>query len=154
MSKLSDYKSWGNPTWVFLHTMVSKINHQSFHKHKDEIINYIFKICSNLPCPECSTHAIDFLKTVRFNNVSKKEDLIEIMYVFHNQVNKNINKKEFPIESLSIYTETDGIQNALLKFIPAYTKGVSPLLMAQTHARKMIISSLKTYIYNNLNIYS
>jgi hypothetical protein len=145
--------SWGNPTWNFIHTFVEKINVSDFHQHKQTIIDYIFKICSVLPCPECSGHAIDFLRTIRFENVSKKDDLIEIMFVFHNQVNKNLKKSEFPKNSLSKYSEQN-IIGVLNTFKDAYTKKVAPQLMSQSHGRKTIINHLKKYIDNNKDAYS
>ena len=98
-------KKWGHDVWIFLHTLVSKINKDVFNDHKKTIIEFIFKICTNLPCPECSKHSSEFLKTVHFNNVTKKDDLIEILFVFHNQVNINTKKEEFPENLLHAYSE-------------------------------------------------
>ena len=74
--------SWGSGVWIFFHTLVAKIKPQHFLEHRQKLIDIIIQVCSNLPCPECSTHASDFLRTVRFQNVAHKKDLVEIMHVF------------------------------------------------------------------------
>jgi hypothetical protein len=144
---------WGAPTWIFLHTFVSKIKKEHFGSHKNKLIEYIIKICSNLPCPECSQHATIFLKTIRFENVTKKEDLIEILYVFHNQVNKNLNKPEFPDEILSTYSSKD-INIVFNIFNSAFLKKLPNSLMAMSHARRILLKSIKKFLDENINSFS
>lgn len=145
--------SWGTNVWVFLHSLVSKINHKKFPENKNMLIEIIFKICSNLPCPECSQHSIEFLKTIHFNNVTKKEDLIEILFVFHNQVNKNLNKMEFPEKLLENY-KNNNINTVLNNFITSFNiKTNVPSLMTQSFIRRTITKDIKSYIENNLSIF-
>jgi len=145
-------KSWGRDVWVFLHTIVSKLRSEHFDDHHKTIIDYIFKICSVLPCPECTKHSMEFLQTVHFKNVKSCEDIIEIIYVFHNQVNKNTHKKEFPVESLSVYKNMD-MNRVFVSFSNTYNKRVPPLLMGQSSRRRKLTNELKEYLEKNKEIY-
>lgn len=145
--------SWGSNIWIFLHSLMAKINHENFSENKNKLIEIIFKICSNLPCPECSQHSISFLKTVQFKNVTKKEDLIEILFVFHNQVNKNLNKSEFPENLLNNY-KNNNIITVLNNFIISFNiKTNIPALMNQSFIRRNITKEIKSYITNNKHIF-
>ena len=144
--------SWGNPTWIFLHTFVSKINKNNFNENKNDMVDIIISICSNLPCPECSNHAIEFLNTVHFKNVTKKEDLIEILYVFHNQINKNLNKPEFDEEKLEIYNSKD-IKESLDTFLKAYNMRLPSALMNLSFRRTKVIKKIKVFFSKNIELF-
>ena len=144
--------SWGNPTWTFLHTFVSKINKNNFNENKHDMIDIIISICSNLPCPECSNHAIEFLNTVYFKNVTKKEDLIEILYVFHNQVNKNLRKPEFSEEKLEIYNSKD-MKEILDTFLKAYNMRPPSALMNLSFRRNSVTKKIKDFFSKNIELF-
>ncbi len=59
-------KLWGNSTWLLFHTISEKIKDDYFLKEKNNILNYITNICYNLPCPDCSVHATNFIKKKKF----------------------------------------------------------------------------------------
>lgn len=144
--------SWGNPTWIFLHTIVSKINKYKFNENKEVIIDIIKSICFNLPCPECSKHSLEFLNTIKFQNVTKKEDLIEILYVFHNQVNKNLRKPEFQEENLEIYKSYD-ITEKLNIFLKAYNARLPNALMNLSFRRTKITKKIIEYFSKNKEVF-
>lgn len=145
--------SWGPFIWIFLHTLVAKIKESEFKNNKDKLIEIIFKVCSNLPCPDCSEESIRFLKTVNFKNVTKKEDLIEILFVFHNQVNINLKKTEFPEHLLKTYNNNN-MNNVLKIFIETFNKNTKNIrLMNQSFMRSIISKDIKTYIQNNIHIF-
>lgn len=144
--------SWGNPTWIFLHTMVEKINKNKFDENKEIIIDIIKSICFNLPCPECSKHSIEFLNTIHFQNVKKKEDLIEILYVFHNQVNKNLRKPEFHEENLETYKSNDIIEKLNI-FIKSYNMRLPSALMNLSFRRSHVIKKITEYFSKNKELF-
>jgi len=144
--------SWGNPTWIFLHTIVSKINKLHFNENKEYIIDIITSICFNLPCPECSTHSIEFLNTVNFQNVNKKEDLIEILYVFHNQVNKNLHKPEFDEKQLEVYNSKD-ITETLNTFLKSYNMRLPSALMNLSFRRTKVTKKIIEYFSKNKELF-
>ena len=80
--------SWGEPTWSFFHTLAEKVKEESFNIVKNDIMKYIFIICSNLPCPECAQHAKMYMSSINFNSIQTKTQLKEMLYVFHNGVNR------------------------------------------------------------------
>ena len=45
---------WGPCIWNTLHILSIKVKESSFEKIKDELIDIINQIISNLPCPICS----------------------------------------------------------------------------------------------------
>ena len=86
--------SWGAPFWTLFHTLADKVKPERFPKIREDLLNLIFTICSNLPCPECKNHAISYLNSVNFNTIQCKESLQEMLFQFHNHVNL---RKKFPI---------------------------------------------------------
>ena len=85
---------WGPSTWLFMHTLASKIKESSFPLIGPNLIMILVKICNNLPCPECAQHAKMFWANVKTANIKTKTDLINLMFVFHNMVNK---RKQLPM---------------------------------------------------------
>tara|TARA_Y100000816_G_C25896669_1_gene467767 strand:+ start:58 stop:516 length:459 start_codon:yes stop_codon:yes gene_type:complete len=146
-------KSWGPIIWVFLHTLVAKIKNTEFKNNKEKLIEIIFKVCSNLPCPDCSEDSVKFLRTVNFKNATKKEDLIEILFVFHNQVNINLKKTEFPEKLLETYNNNN-INIVLKRFIETFNKNTNNIrLMNQSFMRSIISKDIKNYIENNIHYF-
>lgn len=138
--------SWGSSVWIFFHTLVAKIKPQHFLEHREKLVDIIIQVCANLPCPECTAHASDFLRTVRFQNVGRKEDLVEIMHVFHNQVNKNLGKPEFK--------RTDAHDNndmgvVVAAFIKAYNARVPSALMAHAFNRRNMCNRIHSFLAAN-----
>ena len=84
-------KQWGTATWYLFHTLAEKLKPE--YDNPTEIralYSHIKKICQNLPCPDCTQHAIKVLSTVNENSVtSSKAVFIHFLWQFHNKVNKN-----------------------------------------------------------------
>ena len=100
---MSGLYRWAPPTWIFFHTFAAKVNKQFFEANRGQCLSIIKMACSCLPCPECTGHATTFMKTVNGNNVKTKEDLINMLFTFHNTVNKRLGKSQFTKESLVMY---------------------------------------------------
>ena len=92
---------WGGITWVFLHTLSYKVHPEHYQQIKTVLWDHIKQLCSNLPCPDCASHATHFLK--RINTPDTKEQLIRILFDFHNVVNRRIGKPVFPFQSFEKY---------------------------------------------------
>ena len=86
---------WGPSTWTFMHTLASKIKETSFPLFGKNLIMNLIQICNNLPCPECAQHAKQFWSKVKTGNIKTKTDLINLLYVFHNSVNKRKQNRYF-----------------------------------------------------------
>ena len=84
---MSKQMKWGEPVWFFLHTISHKIKDDSFVQMRSDLLKYIYTICTNLPCPDCSNHAKTYLNGINFNNIKTKTDLQIMLFEFHNSVN-------------------------------------------------------------------
>ena len=95
-------KQWGGPIWTLFHVLAEKIKENRYPIIYRELFSQIYQICSLLPCNECSGHAKLFLSKIKVENLKTKTDLINMLYVFHNSVNKrtqvspfNFHRKQF-----------------------------------------------------------
>lgn len=98
-------KTWGPPTWIFLHCLAHKIKNQYFDELKSSIIKFIVIICRNLPCPECAEHASLIMKHLKAENIKTKDDLEEMLFIFHNMVNEKLEKQLYEENDLSLYDD-------------------------------------------------
>ena len=141
--------NWGPPTWVFLHTLCEKIKDESFPIIGNSLISFIINICNNLPCPECSQHSKLFWSKVNKNNIKHKVDLINILFVFHNVVNKRKTYVPFKYQDLQYYKTRNVIETYNSFSRNFNTKGNMKLLTESFH-RNMMMSSLKKWLMGNL----
>lgn len=82
---------WGNSCWSLFHSTAVKLKDGQTHL-VPVIVNLIYNICNNLPCPTCREHAISTFKRLKRERVKTKEDLIKCMWQFHNIVNQHTGK--------------------------------------------------------------
>ena len=141
---------WGPSTWLFMHTLAAKLKESSFNIIGPHLIRILIQICNNLPCPECSQHAKIFWSKVNINNLKNKSDLINILFVFHNVVNKKKNYKSFNYENLKYYETKNVIETYNLFYKNFNTRGNLNLINESFH-RNMMIVSLKTWMMKNIN---
>jgi hypothetical protein len=141
--------SWGPSTWIFMHTLAAKIKEDSFPIIGPSLILIIMQICNNLPCPECAEHAKQFWANVKTANIKSKKELIDVLYVFHNNVNKRKKFKLFKYEDLAHYNT--------LKVIDTYnsfsrnfnTRGNMNLINESFH-RNMMLAQLRNWVMANI----
>jgi hypothetical protein len=67
---------WGEPTWFLFHTLSVKIKESEFLRVRKELLNCIYSICVNLPCPICAEHAKQYLDNTQNENRILKPYLI------------------------------------------------------------------------------
>ena len=142
---------WGPAIWFLLHTLAEKVKEESFSSIRIELLNNIYSICVNLPCPMCSTHAKEFMDKINFNTIRTKEDLKNMLFQFHNNVNLRKNIVLFPKEQLdekySKAVTINIIQNFMHHFSDRYR---SPKLIANDLMRSRIVVILKEWFSKNL----
>jgi len=145
---------WGEPTWLFLHTMAQKIKPEYFDTIRQGFLGQISAICRNLPCPDCANHAATYLDNSNFNRIKKKEDLILFLYDFHNTVNA---KKGYPLFSKSdLYDKYSkaNTMNVINYFIFHFTdKSKSIRMISNDMFRTRIIQLLKDWLNVNLQFF-
>jgi hypothetical protein len=145
---MSPPEVWGPPVWNFLHTLVEKVNENSFNNIKNSLFLIIKKICLHLPCPECSQHANYFFMKVNINKIHSKSEFKHMLYVFHNAVNKRKRKQVFNYNNMERYKYMT-IPNTYNHFINVYnTKGNLNLIM-ESFRRSFVIKELQTWLKLN-----
>jgi hypothetical protein len=107
VSSIQDGKKikWGEPFWFLFHVLAEKIKESEFPSLRAGLLNLIYTICSNLPCPECTSHAVQYLNGINFNTIQTKNDLKMMLFNFHNTVNARKNYPIFPLEKMDKYTK-------------------------------------------------
>lgn len=141
---------WGRPIWTFFHVTAEKIKPEFFGIVIREYLNYIVLICNILPCPICSQHASEYMRSINLNNIKTKDDLINLFFNFHNVVNV---RKGYPVlakNSIPAYNQLNTV-SVIQQFMVAFEdKSRSMKLMADDIARARIVGKLKFWI--NVNI--
>jgi hypothetical protein len=153
--KESKKMTWGEPTWFFFHTLAEKIGDEHFTIVKNDLLNFIFLISSNLPCPICSVHAMDYLKTNNFYNISTKEQLIIFLFNFHNDVNKRKNYVLYDYNNLKEKYSKAKFINIINYFLLHFKNNTkSNKMISEDFHRNRIILKLKTWINNNIKYFN
>jgi hypothetical protein len=145
---------WGEPTWFLFHTLAEKIKPEHFQEIRVELLNLIYTICTNLPCPNCAKHAIDYLNSVNFNTISTKEHLQMMLYIFHNEVNKRKKFQEFPFEELTPKYSRANTVNIIHNFMPHFEdKTGSVRLIADNLHRSRVALQMKAWFNKNIGCF-
>jgi len=92
---------WGPATWTLFHTLAEKVKEENFNEMLPDMLIMIKRICMNLPCPDCSAHAVQFISKVSVNNFDSKEKFKNFLFHFHNTVNLRTGKRIFTVEELN-----------------------------------------------------
>ena len=82
---------WGQPIWMFLHTLSLKLSEQKYALLKKEVFSMIKLVCSSLPCPDCASHATEHMK--RASVPPTAAALQKFLFDFHNSVNLKTGKQ-------------------------------------------------------------
>lgn len=140
---------WGPSTWIFMHTLVSKIKETSFSLIGPNLILILMQICNNLPCPECAKHAKQFWANVKTSNIKTKDDLINLMFVFHNIANSKKKVPLFKNTDLNIYNNKNLVETYNEFSRNFNTRGNMNLINESFH-RNMFLASLRNWLMGNL----
>jgi hypothetical protein len=143
---------WGPAIWKLLHVLAHKLKDDSFPVIGKMLFYYIVRICNNLPCPDCARHATVFLSKINPSMLKSKNDLLQILYVFHNAVNKRTDKPLQPDSILSQY-DNENIISVYNNFIVAFNTHNNKLL-ADNLQRKFIIRDFKAWFLNNIKYFN
>ena len=143
---------WGIHTWIFIHTFCYHISDELFRKDREKIITFLFKICTNVPCPTCEKDARNYLAGRNKKWITTKERCKEFFYAFHNHVNKKTHKP--------IFTDFDKYKNANLtiafkNFQIVFTENYH--LRNKLHksfARRTLCKDIYNYITSNKHHFS
>ena len=145
---------WGRPTWYFLHCLTYKIKPEYFASMKDEIMGTIYSICTGLPCPFCANHAKEYLGRINFKAIQTKEDMVNLLYMFHNSVNK---QKGYPLLSRNdldqIYTNMN-ILPVFNEFMKHFDKKNTSKLLHDSLYRTRQTHNIKLWFQSKLHSFN
>ena len=145
---------WGEPTWFLFHTLAEKIKLEHFAEIQKELLNLIYTICSNLPCPNCAKHATQYLNSVNFNTITSKDALRNMLHRFHNEVNRRKGFPEFPYDQLITKYSAANTINIIHNFMPHFEdRQRSMKLIADDLHRSRIALQLKAWFNKNIGCF-
>ena len=146
---------WGPRIWIFIHCFTLRIKDEYFMEEKKNIIDYITRICDNLPCPECSLHATQYLKKHNFKHIKTKDHLIQIIFNLHNDVNKRTNKPLFNIDKVNETYNKYNFQKIIIAYINLNQKiNYAEKMMLYTLRRREFLKQILDYFKSNIDKYN
>lgn len=140
---------WGPSTWIFMHTLACKVHESSFEDISQSLLYQLIQISYNLPCPECAQHARQFWSKINVKKINTKQDLINMLFVFHNSVNKRKQLPAFKMEQLDIYNSKKLIDTYNIFHRHFHTRGNMQLLNDAFH-RTIMLKKLKAWLMLNI----
>ena len=144
-------KEWGNATWYLFHTLSYKMKDEYFEELKDDFLNMCSRICSNLPCPDCSEHASSIMRNLNRGNIKTKKDLQMFFFDFHNSVNKRVKKPVFSESSMFMYRNAV-TKNIVFNYISTMSKKYHNIkLLTNSFHRDATMNDFKKWISHNSN---
>jgi hypothetical protein len=144
---------WGKPIWTFFHVTAQKVKPEYFHLVIREYLNFIILICSVLPCPVCSEHASQYMRSVNVNNIKTRDDLIHLFVTFHNSVNLRKGYPVLTIDKIPPYDQANTVLAMKQFFVAFEDKTRAVKLMADDLARMRIVEKLKHWINANIQYF-
>lgn len=115
---------WGPHLWNFLHTISFNYPDVASSTVRESHYNFFNSLIDILPCDVCRINYNKKLQNLNLlGSLNTKEDLIDFVINLHNNVSKDLNKKEYLKEDVikkynklynpKKYTEGDNNENVL-----------------------------------------
>jgi hypothetical protein len=142
---------WGPSTWFLFHTLAEKIKEENFDNLKNELLDLIKNICMNLPCPNCSNHATQYIQNLNYVSIRSKNDLKMFLFNFHNDVNRRRNVKQFSLEELNSKYSKSNTLNIINNFISVFQyKNKSFNMIANEIQKQRHLEIFKSWVKTNI----
>jgi len=143
---------WGHHIWIFLHTLSVQIREDAFPVVGQELLRHIHGIVTNLPCPICSDHAKDYMKNINLAAIQTKEQLINLLFHFHNSVNQRKGYALFNRQDVESTYSRAIMNNAYHNFEMAYKdKSFNPKHITDEYVRNRVLMQFRGWLRNNGN---
>jgi hypothetical protein len=146
---MSPPEVWGPPIWTLFHTLVEKVNEKYYHLIYQQLFNTIKQICAFLPCPECSNDATIFLSKIKIQNLNTKINFKNMLYLFHNHVNRKKNKPLFNFSNMNVY-KNKNLVLVIKNFISVYNTKGNMRLLTESFQRQFVINNFRKWLIKNL----
>jgi len=150
---IASKNEWGNSAWTFMHVIACKVKIEEFSKQKENIMTIIRGICSNLPCPDCRSHAEKQMRRLNSVNITTKEEMKEMLREFHNSVNIRTNKRIFSKGEMVKYEKASTSEAVSVFFKTWFAGSSTPRLMMDTFARVRFLEWIISYFDKNNQFY-
>jgi hypothetical protein len=142
---------WGPPTWYLFHTLAHKVKDEQFSFIKTELFQNIVLICRNLPCPTCAAHATDYMSKVNPKTIKTKDDLKNLLFQFHNEVNSRTGTPHFSYNELNDKYDSAVTMNIIQNFFVYFKDGsFNVTAIANSMHRDRITSQFKEWLKTNI----
>ena len=146
--------SWGEPIWFLFHTLAHKVKEEYFQLIRIDLLNNIYNICNNLPCPMCANHATDYMNKVNFKTIIRKKDLKDLLFVFHNNVNERKGLPIFQYADLDSKYNSANTKNIIYNFINTFQKKSNSInMIANDMYRVRLVALLKDWFNKNIQFF-
>ena len=146
---MSPPEVWGPPVWRLFHTLSERINDHAYPYIYTQLFVNIKRICSFLPCPECSNDATIFLAKININELKTKSDFKNMIYLFHNYVNSKKKKPLFNHTNLEIYKKYK-LMDVINSFLLHYNTKGNLNLITESFQRQFVIKDFRSWITRNI----
>jgi hypothetical protein len=141
---------WGPAVWYLFHTLAQKVDESQFMIIRNELIQFVYRICANLPCPECASHAEAFLKKNSNRPIRNKEDFKRLLLDLHNHANANTKKPMFTYEQLNEKYDRANTQMVVQNFFNIYgAKTYNIKLLTNRFHKDILLSDFSAWILRN-----
>ena len=144
---------WGPCVWYMYHTLAYHIKDAdavAFETTKTKFLEFAFRIATNLPCPECSQHATQYIRHINPALIKTKEQLNLFFIDFHNTVNRRKGKPVFTKEEAYAKYQTANVRLVIEYFFQIYgKKTVNVKLMVINFHKDILLSEFRAWIVHN-----
>lgn len=104
----SDPETWGPHVWKVIHIFTTNYPDVPTEEEKQSCIQFFTALGDMLPCSKCTTHYKEYLNE-HYQEFIKSVDnptaLSEFFFMFHEQVNRRLNKKPLPLEKEKLFSK-------------------------------------------------
>jgi hypothetical protein len=148
---------WGPCVWYLFHTLAYSIKDNDlarFETVKTEFIKFAFRISTNLPCPECSQHAKQYISRINPSAIKTKTNLKTLFVDFHNAVNQRKGKAIFTMEEADAKYSTANVRMVIEYFFQIYgKKTVNVKLMVNNFHKDILLSEFRAWTIQNSSMF-
>jgi hypothetical protein len=142
--------TWGPATWTLFHTLAEKIQDNQFNDTKSDLLTFIKRICSNLPCPDCAAHATQYTAKLTPNHFASKEQFKLFLFHFHNSVNMRTGKRPFTLEELNAKYSRANTFAVVPHFIKVYSyRNTNVRLLINSFHKDILIKDFIKWMREN-----
>ncbi len=145
---------WGPCVWYLFHTLAYKAVPEEFSGIKADLIQYIQRICSNLPCPECTQHATEYMnKHARIlSQITTKDQLHYFLVDFHNVVNGRKQKPTFTYDEANEKyrrAKTADVVQYFFKIYGEKSNGGNLKMFTNGFQKQLLLSDFSAWMVRN-----